>query len=141
MISSGCEHTVPGDGGLMHTIKSLIAVSLMSALADAFAVLLPLGALPPWLAAVLFGVLAGPGLLALFRHGASLGGVGIVALWLQDRNGLPAGRTQLIFDIGVFSLALFLFDWQTVAWSLLGAAILNQLITMNHRRDRYVARS
>jgi uncharacterized membrane-anchored protein YitT (DUF2179 family) len=113
----------------------------MSALADAFAVLLTLGALPPWLAAVLFGVLAGAGCLRSSGMARRWAGVGIVALWLQDKNGFPAGRTQLIFDIGVFSLALFLFDWETVAWSLLGAAILNQLITMNHRRDRYVARS
>ena len=67
--------------------------------------------------------------------------MGIVALWLQDRNGIPAGRTQLVFDLGVFLLALLLFEWQAVAWSALGAAILNQLITLNHRRDRYIARS
>ena len=65
------------------------------------------------------------GFLALFRHGATLGGIGVVALWLQDRNGIPAGRTQLGFDVCVFAVALFLFDWQIVLWSLLGAAILN----------------
>jgi uncharacterized membrane-anchored protein YitT (DUF2179 family) len=54
---------------------------------------------------------------------------------------LPAGRTQLIFDAFVFALALFLFDWNVVAWSLLGAVIVNQIVTVNHRRDRYVARS
>lgn len=52
----------------------------------------------PWLGAVLFGFLSGSALLALFRHGASLGGVGIVALMLQDRTGLRAGWVQLGFD-------------------------------------------
>jgi len=127
--------------GWRFTIKSLIAVSLMSGLSDAFPLFVTLEDIPPPLGAVLFGVLAGAGLLALFRHGATLGGVGIVALWLQDKNGIPAGRTQLAFDVFVFALSLMLFDWQVVAWSLLGAAILNQIITMNHRRDRYVARS
>ncbi len=127
--------------GWRFTIKSLIAVSLMSALADAFPLFFSIETLPPPLGAALFGILAGAGFLALFRHGATLGGIGVVALWLQDKNGFPAGRTQLIFDVCVFAVALFLFDWQTVAWSLLGATILNQLITMNHRRDRYVARS
>ena len=127
--------------GWRFTIKSLIAVSLMSALADAFPLFFSIETLPPPLGAALFGILAGAGFLALFRHGATLGGIGVVALWLQDKNGFPAGRTQLIFDFFVFAVALFLFDWQTVAWSLLGATILNQLITMNHRRDRYVARS
>jgi uncharacterized membrane-anchored protein YitT (DUF2179 family) len=127
--------------GWRFTIRSLVAVSLMSAMADAFSAILTIDALPPVLGAVLFGVLAGAGLLALFRHGATLGGVGIVALWLQDRNGFPAGRTQLIFDGFVFALALFLFDWNVVAWSLLGSVIVNQIVTVNHRRDRYVARS
>jgi uncharacterized membrane-anchored protein YitT (DUF2179 family) len=127
--------------GWAFTIRSLLAVSLMSGLADLFPLVFTIDRIPPGVSAILFGILAGPGLLALFRHGASLGGVGIVALWLQDRNGIPAGRTQLVFDVGVFLLALMVFEWQAVLWSLLGAAILNQLITVNHRRDRYVARS
>jgi uncharacterized membrane-anchored protein YitT (DUF2179 family) len=57
------------------------------------------------------------------------------------RTGFPAGRTQLIFDAFVFALALFLFDWAVVGWSLLGSVIVNQIVTVNHRRDRYVARS
>jgi uncharacterized membrane-anchored protein YitT (DUF2179 family) len=127
--------------GWRFTIKSLIAVTIMSSLADTFPLFFTIEALPPALGAALFGVLAAAGFLALFRHGATLGGIGVVALWLQDRNGIPAGRTQLAFDVCVFAVALFLFDWQTVFWSLFGAAILNQLITLNHRRDRYVARS
>jgi uncharacterized membrane-anchored protein YitT (DUF2179 family) len=78
-------------------------------------------------------------LLALFRHGASLGGVGIMALYLQDRTGFKAGWTQMIFDACVFALALALRDWRTVAWSALGALVLNMVIAINHRRDRYVA--
>jgi hypothetical protein len=74
---------------------------------------------------MLFGVLAG-GSGALFRHGATLGGVGIVALWLQDRNGFPAGRTQLIFD-GLRVPWRCPVRLANGAWSLLGAA---------RRRDR-----
>lgn len=127
--------------GWRFTIKSFAAVSLMSALADALPLVLTVGDVPPALGAALFGVLAGVGLLSLFRHGATLGGIGIVALWLQDRRGIPAGNTQLAFDLCVFAAALALFDWQTVAWSLLGATILNVIITINHRRDRYIATS
>ena len=73
------------------------------------------------------------------RHGASLGGVGVVALWLQDRTGFKAGWTQLLFDLVVFSLALMLRDLTTVAWSFLGAVVVNLIIALNHRRDRYIA--
>ena len=90
---------------------------------------------------MLFGILAGVGLLSLFRHGATLGGVGIVALWLQDSRGIRAGNVQLGFDALVFLGALALFPAPAVGWSLLGAAVLNLIITVNHRRDRYIARS
>ena len=125
--------------GWRFTLKSLGAVALMSSLSDLFPLLLTIIPLPAPLGAVLFGVLAGVGLLSLFRHGATLGGIGIVALWLQDARSIPAGNTQLAFDLCVFVGALLLFPWQAVLWSLLGAVVLNGIITINHRRDRYIA--
>ncbi|GGG75497.1 membrane protein [Salipiger pallidus] len=126
--------------GWRFTIKSFVSVLLMSAMADSLPLVMTLD-VPEWLGAIMFGVLSGIGLLSLFRHGATLGGVGIVALWLQDTRGIKAGYIQLGFDLCVFLVALTLFDWDRVAWSLLGAVILNALITINHRRDRYIARS
>ena len=127
--------------GWRFTLRTFAAVGLLSLQTELLPGLLELEPLHPAVSAVLFGVLAGTGLIVLFRHGATLGGVGIVALWLQDTRGIPAGNVQLGFDLGVFLLALALFDWMTVAVSLLGAVILNLMVTVNHRRDRYVARS
>ncbi|SNR40623.1 YitT family protein [Puniceibacterium sediminis] len=127
--------------GWRFTIKNFCAVAVMSTLVDAMPYVLKIHPVHPAIGAILFGILAGIGLLSLFRHGATLGGVGIVALWLQDRNGFKAGNTQLLFDLFVFALALLLFPWVTVAWSLMGAVIVNMIITINHRRDRYIARS
>lgn len=127
--------------GWRFTLKSFAAVALMSTLADLMPLAVTIGELHPAMGAALFGILSGIGLLSLFRHGATLGGVGIVALWLQDRSGFKAGHTQLLFDLCVFAVALFLFPPQVVGWSLLGAVILNVIITVNHRRDRYIARS
>ncbi|EPX83631.1 YitT family protein [Salipiger mucosus] len=125
--------------GWVFTVKNFVAVTLMSTLAETMPYVLTVD-VPPSLAAPLFGVVGGVGLLSLFRHGATLGGMGIVALWLQDTRGIKAGNTQLAFDLCVFALALMLFDWVTVIWSLLGAVILNIIITINHRRDRYIAK-
>ena len=127
--------------GWTFTVKNFIAVTLMSSMVELMPYVLTISELHPAVGAALFGILAGIGLLSLFRHGATLGGVGIVALWLQDRNGFKAGNTQLIFDALVFALALLLFAPDRVAWSLLGAVILNVIITVNHRRDRYIAKS
>lgn len=119
--------------------KTFAAVALLSLLSAYLPQYMSFDTLHPAVGAVLFGFISGAGLLALFRHGASLGGVGIVALYLQDKTGFKAGWTQLLFDLGVFTLALILRDPTTVAWSFLGALVLNLVIMMNHRRDRYIA--
>ncbi len=126
--------------GWRFILKTGAAVALMSVLADSLPLVLTINDLHPALGASLFGLLSGVGLLSLFRHGATLGGVGIVALLLQDRRGIPAGYTQLSFDFIVFAIAFLLFPWQTVAWSVLGSVIVNIIITTNHRRDRYIAK-
>lgn len=127
--------------GWTFTVKNFIAVTLMATMADLMPRVITISDIHPAVGAALFGILAGIGLLSLFRHGATLGGVGIVALWWQDRSGFKAGNTQLLFDFLVFAVALFLFPADRVGWSLLGAVILNVIITINHRRDRYIARS
>ena len=125
--------------GLMFTVKSLISVSLLSV----GTMLLPqgfeIGYLHPALGSVIFGCLTGVGLLVMFRHGGSLGGLGIVALMVQDNTGFRAGYVQLIADAVIFAVAAFLFPLHVVLWSLLGAVVLNMIIAINHRRDRYIA--
>ena len=125
--------------GPLFTAKTFLSVAAMSTLAHFMPQWVSFGHLHPAFGAVLFGMVSGSALLALFRHGASLGGVGILALYLQDKTGLRAGWTQLVFDAALFALALTLRDWQTVAWSFLGALVVNLVIAINHRRDRYIA--
>ena len=125
--------------GLGFMVKSFVAVALLSGLVAILPPYLQFGPVHPGVGAVLIGFLSGSALLALFRHGASLGGIGIVGLYLQDATGFRAGWTQLIFDAGLFAAALFLRDWRAVAWSFLGALVLNLVIAINHRRDRYIA--
>ncbi|SFR19500.1 YitT family protein [Poseidonocella sedimentorum] len=127
--------------GWRFTLRTFLAVALLSALVELMPRAFSLSGVHPGAAAVLAGISAGVGLLVLFRHGATLGGVGILALWLQDRTTLRAGQVQLGFDLVVFTLALFLLPLATVLWSLLGAVILNVIILTNHRRDRYIASS
>ncbi|SOB98584.1 YitT family protein [Rhodobacter maris] len=125
--------------GLTFVIKTFLSVAALSLLAAYLPEYVSFANVNPVVGAVIFGFLSGSALLALFRHGASLGGVGIMALYLQDKTGFRAGWTQLIFDACVFALALTLRDWKTVAVSALGALVINLVIAMNHRRDRYIA--
>jgi uncharacterized membrane-anchored protein YitT (DUF2179 family) len=125
--------------GLRFTIKTFIAVGLLSVLTMVMPGWVSFAQLAPGMGAVLFGFVSGSALMALFRHGASLGGIGIVALYLQEKTGFRAGYTQLLFDICLFAVALMLREPTTVAWSFLGALVLNLVIAINHRKDRYIA--
>lgn len=124
--------------GPVFFIKSLATVTMVSLLAEALKPLFDVGQIHPGAAAVLFGVTAGVGLLGLFRHSGSLGGVSIVALILQDRFGIRAGLTQIAHDVILFAAAAFVLPLDRVLWSLLGALVLNLVIAFNHRRDWYV---
>ncbi|MEJ6398804.1 YitT family protein [Yoonia sp. 208BN28-4] len=125
--------------GLEFTIKSLISVTLLSIITEYLPLGIAIAHLDTAFGAVLFGCLTGVGLLAMFRHGGSLGGFGVVALYVQDRFGFRAGYVQLIADVIIFGVAFFLFPPAIVVYSLLGAVVLNLIITFNHRRDRYIA--
>lgn len=125
--------------GRAFTIKSVISVTLLSLLTEIIPHGMVFTYLDPLLGAVTFGALTGVALLVLFRHNGSLGGLGVVALLIQDTTGFRAGWVQLIFDLCLFGIAFFLFDPVLVLYSLLGAVVINVIIAINHRRDRYVA--
>ncbi|MEM8572721.1 MAG: YitT family protein [Pseudomonadota bacterium] len=125
--------------GWPFTIKTFTAIALISGLSAMQPQLLQFGSVNPLAGAVVAGVVQGAGLLAIFRHRASLGGVGILGLYLQDRFGFRAGWTQMIVDGVIFVLALFTLPLWSVIYSLIGAVFLNLVIAINHRRDRYIA--
>lgn len=125
--------------GPRFTVTSLVSVTMLSVLTEVIPDYFEIASLTPWLAAAIFGSLTGLGLLALFRHGGSLGGLGVLALYVQDRFGFRAGYVQLIADAVIFTVAAFMLPAVIVLWSLLGAVILNLIIAINHRRDRYIA--
>lgn len=125
--------------GLAFTLKTFAAVALMSGLSLMMPGWVRFAALSSPVGAILFGAISGSALLALFRHGASLGGIGILALIMQDKTGFRAGYTQLLFDAALFAAAIFVLPPMTLLWSALGALVVNLVIAINHRRDRYIA--
>lgn len=80
----------------------------------------------------------GVGMLILFRHNGSMGGLNTLALLAQDTLGWRAGYVQLAFDVVIIAVALTVTPVHVVAASALGAALLNLVLVMNHRPGRYV---
>ncbi len=126
--------------GPRFVIKSLICVTLLSVFSELFPTLVVFETLDTALGTFLIGGVVGLGLIVLFRHGASLGGVGVLGLVIQDRTGFRAGYVQLFFDLCLFATALLIMPPMLVFWSLLGAVVANLIIATNHRPDRYTGR-
>jgi len=125
--------------GRAFTVKTFIAVALLSMLTEWQPLALSFAALQPLYAAIMGGLLMGSGFLMLFRHRASLGGVGIVALVLQHERGWRAGKVQMAVDCAIVLAALFVVDPLHIGYSLVGAIALNLTLTVNHKPGRYVA--
>jgi uncharacterized membrane-anchored protein YitT (DUF2179 family) len=124
--------------GREFTFKTFAAVALLSALSEFQSSALRLESLHPLYAAVMGGLLMGVGFVILFRHHASLGGVGIVAQWLQQDRGWRAGKVQLVVDCSIVLAALFLVSPDRIAYSIVGAVVLNLTLVVNHKPGRYI---
>lgn len=125
--------------GVVFSAKTFVAIGLTSALVEVQPYLLSIVTISPVWSALLGGLLIGYGLLALYRHRASLGGVGVLAIYLQDRFGWPAGFVQLAFDLVVLAFSFALLPPFIVGCSIIGALTLNLFLAINHRADRYIA--
>lgn len=125
--------------GWPFTLKTVSAVTLLSLLVEAEANWITLDYIHPLFAAILGGVIMGFGLLGVFRHRASVGGITILAVWIEDLINLRAGVTLFVFDLVVFGTALFVAPPALVGYSVVGAVTLNIFLAINHRRDRYIA--
>jgi uncharacterized membrane-anchored protein YitT (DUF2179 family) len=125
--------------GTGFTLKTFTAVALLSALVGLQSQFLQISQLHPAYAAITGGLIMGIGFLVLFRHRCSLGGVGILALYLQDRFGWRAGKVQMAVDCCIVLAALVTVEPQRVLWSVAGAVALNLVLAMNHRPGRYLA--
>jgi uncharacterized membrane-anchored protein YitT (DUF2179 family) len=127
--------------GLGFTLRTGTAVALVSIFVWATPGWFRIEAVAPLYAAIAGGVAMGLGLLALARHRTAIGGVNILALYLQERHGLRAGWVQLGIDAAIFVAAVFVLPLDKVALSLIGTLVLNAILGMNHKPGRYMAMS
>jgi uncharacterized membrane-anchored protein YitT (DUF2179 family) len=124
--------------GLAFTLKSFAAVTLLAVIIEVLPRVLAFARLDPVFAAVMGGFLIGVGLLVLFRHRASLGGLNVLVLWLQATRGWRAGALQLAIDVVILLAAFVVLPFKQALLSLLGAVALNLVVAVNHRPGRYL---
>lgn len=123
--------------GPRFTIKSLAGSALIMGLLKIMPHVLVINHIHPAVAALGGGTFCGMGILALARHGAGVGGTGIVTLWLQKRYGINAGRSQVMIDAVILLVALAVAAPQTVGWSAVSAVAMSSMVMAWHRAGRY----
>ncbi|MGC6388471.1 YitT family protein [Ewingella sp. S1.OA.A_B6] len=123
--------------GWPFTLKTFSAVALVSVFSDLHPLFVHFDHLQPFYATLFGNVIMGIGFIVLFRHKASLGGMNILALFLQDKYGIRAGKLQMGVDCCIVLASLFVVSYEMLIASILGAVIVNLIIAMNHRPGRY----
>jgi len=124
--------------GVGFTVKTFAAVALLSVFAELLPSVVRFDWLHPAYAAVMGGLVIGAGLLMLFRHRASLGGLNVLVLWLQERHGWRAGKVQMAIDCAIVAAAFAIVEPGRVLLSVLGAVALNLVVAVNHKPGRYL---
>lgn len=123
--------------GWKFTLKTFAAVLLLSIFVELTPSFITISFLEPIYSAVIGGLLIGFGLLMLFRHGASLGGLMILAQYLSQKYNVSIGKFQMSVDFFVLLLAIFIVDWPAILLSIIGATACNLILVINHKPGRY----
>ncbi len=124
--------------GVAFTIKSALTMVTLALLAGLMPGWLGMTKANPLFAAVFGGSLIGMGVLSLARHRASVGGIGIVALYLQEQRGLSAGLVQMTSDIAILAGAFPVIGTERLLNSSVSAIALRVVIFAYHRPGRYI---
>jgi uncharacterized membrane-anchored protein YitT (DUF2179 family) len=123
--------------GWAFTGKTLATNVLLAGLALGMPYWLKIDRVDPVFAAIFGGTILGMGVLALARHKSSVGGIGVLALWLYEKRGISAGKVQMAADCAVVVAAFTLISWDKLLLSILSAVALSVVIIANHKPGRY----
>ena len=123
--------------GRRFTINTFVSVSMVSLATEYMHKVIQIQDVHPIFASVVGGMLIGVGLLILFRHSSSLGGLGILAIYLQNKFGWRAGKFQMAVDCTILLVSAIVFPLEIVVLSVVSAIVMNIQLAVNHKPGRY----
>lgn len=118
-------------------LRTCAAACTLAVLSNTLPGLISYNSLNPLFAALVGGALIGVGIVLICRHGASLGGVFIVSLYIHDKYGPSVGKVQLAIDCMILSASLVSVSWHALLLSILGAVVINLILIFNFKKYRY----
>lgn len=114
--------------GWSFTLSTFFAVATLSLFTEVNR-WLPAFNLPGYIGAVCGGILLGLGLSVLFWNGSSLGGINVLALYLQKRFNLDPGKVTLVADSLIVLSCFYSVSIENGIYSILSVAIVSFIIS------------
>ena len=120
--------------------KFFIKTMIGSGAISVFITLIPTLAVPivnDYLTSVLIGGIAsGAGVGLILSAGGSGGGIDVVAVWAAKKfKGASVGQISLYFNVLLYAVMLFLFDAQTVIYSLIYTVVFTLVLDKTHYQN------
>ncbi|MET3504391.1 YitT family protein [Halalkalibacter oceani] len=113
--------------GKWFTLSSFMSITAISVIRDGLT-LLPTVEMLPWLAAIVAGILIGVGVTFVLNNGSSLGGIHILALYIDHRWGVNRGWTIFVSDLLIVLSAAFLVGWNLALLSVVTIFLASSII-------------
>lgn len=117
-------------------LNSLICILMVSGLTDLFHHTIHISDLEPLLASILAGLLIGLGLAILFKANASLGGINILAIFLERRKGVHSAMTMVVNDIALAVLASLIMPLESIVYSAISFGIMAFILKRYHMKPK-----
>lgn len=105
-------------------LLSIMAISFLSGIFELYTHT----SIPTWMAALFAGVLIGIGVTMVLNHGSSLGGIHILAVYLDQKWRVNRGLTIFLGDLSIIVVAGFLVGWSNAILSVFSILIASTII-------------
>ncbi|MEB1806783.1 MAG: YitT family protein [Bacillaceae bacterium] len=113
--------------GIRFTISSLVSITAISFISEWFQVF-QVTPFPDWLATIVAGLFIGIGVTLVLNNGSSLGGIHILALYLDQKFKINRGITIFASDFLIIFLAGLLVGWSNALLSVAAIFIASSII-------------
>ena len=124
--------------GFRFTIATILTIVISSIIVDNLGKFLEFHVHSQLIAAIFGGIIVGMGLLGLARHRASVGGLYIIGVYLQDKNIMHMGKFVIICDILIMLIGIYYLGLHAILYSSITTIIYNIFLLINHKPGRYL---
>jgi uncharacterized membrane-anchored protein YitT (DUF2179 family) len=114
--------------GKWFTLSSLMSIVGISVIRDSLDLLTPTFQVSPIFATVLAGIFIGVGVTFVLNNGSSLGGIHILALYLDKKLNMNRGYVIFLGDSLIILVAVFIVGWQSAVYSIFSIVIASYII-------------